>query len=190
MYKRQGCIVSQRYDNAVNTKIYNDFRDVNKWINNQGSAPEWLQKISVHDFDLKNPKLHRSFMGLIVRKGSKDFLTGQLVKISDCQDDHIFPKSVLSKKQINVANSILNRTLISKNTNQHKSNKFPQTFLADCLKKHGNNRTQLLETLASHFIYEDGFVAMQKNDFPAFVECRRKAIQDELLNIFSVAKCV
>lgn len=186
-----GCILGQRYDNAVDSKIYADFQNVSRWIDNQGNAPEWLQKLSVQSFNLKTEEsyttLYRGLMGLIACEGSKDFLTGQPAEINKCQDDHIFPKSVYSQKY-DFVNSILNRTLISEETNKCKSNKLPADFLDDCLAKHGNNKQQLLETLASHFIDEDGYAAMQKNDFINFINSRQKVMQKKLQEIVSLAE--
>jgi len=187
-----GCILGQRYDNAVDSKIYYDFQNVSGWIDNQGNAPEWLQKLSVQSFDLKTEEsyttLYRGLMGLIACEGSKDFLTGQPAEINKCQDDHIFPKSIYSQKYDNLVDSILNRTLISQATNRCKSNKLPADFLDDCLAKHGGNEDQLLETLASHFIDGDGYAAMQNNDFISFINFRQKVIQKKLQEIVSLAE--
>ncbi|NEQ39136.1 MAG: DUF262 domain-containing protein [Okeania sp. SIO3I5] len=181
-----GCILGQRYENAVDSKIYNDFQNIGRWIDNQGNPPEWLQKLSVQSFDLKAETLYKGLMGLIACEGSKDFLTGQPAEINKCQDDHIFPKSRYQKYDF--VNSILNRTLISQATNRCKTNKLPADFLDDCLAKHGGNEEQLLETLASHFIDENGYAAMQNNDFISFINSRQKVMQKKLQEIVSLAE--
>ena len=184
-----GSVLSQRYDNAVETKSYKDFREIGSWLENQGSAPEWLQRISTQTLNIKPEKsrstLYRGLMGLIARQGSKDFLTGQPADLNKCQDDHIFPKSVYG--QTDSVDSLLNRTLISKTTNAEKKNKLPSEFLKECLEQHGKNEAKLLETLRSHFISEAAYQSLKKENVESFVNQRHEALERAVQDLLSPA---
>lgn len=181
-----GSVFSQRYDSAVDTKSYQDVRDLRRWVNG-GEAPEWLARLSVHDVDLdvaeSRSAIYRGLMCTIVRQGALDFLTGQSAVLSECQDDHIFPKSIY--RMYDSVNSILNRTLISKTSNNRKRDKKPSDFMHNCLEQHGGDEQQLLRTLASHFICEEGYLALLDNDFDAFISARRKMFERAVESLLS-----
>jgi hypothetical protein len=155
-----GSVFSERYDSAVDTKSYQDVRDLGHWIDG-GQAPEWLERLRVEDEDLavaeSRSAVYRGLMCLVVLQGARDFLTGQGAPLTTCQDDHIFPKSAYRGSQ--PVDSILNRTLISDKSNKAKGNKRPSEFMAICLRDHGGDENRLLHTLRSHFISEDGYRA-------------------------------
>lgn len=171
-------VFSQRYDSAVDTKSYQDARDIRRWFED-GSAPDWLQRIGVGDVDLdiseSRSAVYRGLMCLIVLQGAKDFLTGQSANLNECQDDHVFPKSVYGKKHL--VDSILNRTLISKESNGAKSNKHPSKFMEVCLTHHGGDEPRLLQTLRSHFISEEGYLGLLADDYDTFVSARKGMLQ-------------
>jgi len=72
---------------------------------------------------------------------------------------------------------VLNRTLISKETNNRKSDKRPSEFLRECLKGHGWDEARLLSTLASHYILPEAYEALLRDDFEAFIEARKETLQ-------------
>lgn len=174
-----GNVFTQRYDSAVDSKTYRDFGEVRRWIGGN-SMPEWLSRLdpSALNLDVDEPRsaIYKGLMCLIARRGARDFLTGQPANLNVCQDDHIFPRAVYRKDHpVDVA---LNRTLISKETNNRKGDKLPSEFLRECLEGHGHNEKRLLETLASHYITPEAYEALQRDDFKAFVETRRAALQN------------
>jgi hypothetical protein len=127
-------------------------------------------------------------MALIACQGSRDFLTGQPAELNECQDDHIFSKSVYGQSYS--VDTLLNRTLISKETNNTKGNKSPAKFLKECLKKHGNDEARLLETLQSHFISKDAYEALKQDDFKGFIAERRRVIEKAVEELFLLAEPV
>jgi len=174
-------VFTQRYDSAVDTTTYQDVRDVVRWLGD-GTPPGWLNNLSVNsmDLDVDEPRsaLYRGLMCLIALRGARDFLTGQPANLHECQDDHIFPRTVFGGNY--PVNSILNRTLISPETNNSKKAKVPSEFLELCLRHHGNDESRLNETLQSHFISEEAREAMRRNNFKAFVEARAQAFTAEV----------
>lgn len=181
-----GCVLSGRYDKNIFTRTYEDIRDIEKWIKEENNLPQWLQQFTNHDlnFDsVDDPRssLYRGIINLIVCQGAKDFLTGQPAKLSECQDDHIFPKSRYKEDQ---TNSILNRTLIWEKTNLVKRNKQPSEFFSECLRKHGDDETKLIETLGTHFISPDAYVAIKQDNFDGFLAERRKTFNTIVQELF------
>ena len=176
-----GNVFGQRYDSSVDTKSYQDVRDIRKWVE-QGEAPEWIARLDVTrvDLDVSEPRsaIYRGLMCMVVLRGALDFLTGQPANLSECQDDHIFPKSVFGRRH--PVDTIGNRTLISAesnaNTHKTKGNKKPSAFMQLCLEQHDNDELRLLHTLQSHFISEEAYLALMVDDFVTFTSARRQSL--------------
>jgi hypothetical protein len=150
-----------------------------------GEPPEWLTNLSINSIDVDTDEsrsaIYRGLMCLIVLEGAKDFITGQPANLNECQDDHIFPRARFRKEE--KIDSILNRTLISAQSNKIKSDRKPSEYLSSFLEHHGNEE-RLLETLQSHLISREAYEAMKCDDFQAFIKARRQAfiqkIQEKL----------
>lgn len=178
-------VFTQRYDSAVDTKSFQDVRDVFNWITN-GVEPDWFRRVTVEAVDLniaeRRSAVYKGVMCLIIRKGAHDFLTGQKADLHTCQDDHIFPHEVY--KENYPVDVILNRTLISKETNNRKRDRRPSEFFKECLEGHNHDEARLLETLQTHFITKEAYEALKRDDFNEFIQYReaaiKKAIQDVL----------
>jgi len=188
-----GSVLGQRYDSAVDTKTYQDYRDILQWIENKrDSAPEWLQRLSVQNLNIDTDEpystLYRGLMGFIAKQGAWDFSTGQPAELNDCHDDHIFPKSIFGQNYS--VDTLLNRTLISKETNKAKSNKLPTEFLEVFWKKHGKDDDKLKATLATHFISLDAYQALKDNDFEKFISARRKTLEKAVQGLLALAEPV
>ncbi|UIE36003.1 HNH endonuclease domain-containing protein [Leptodesmis sichuanensis] len=190
-----GCVLGQRYDSAVDTKTYQDYRDITQWIENKrDSAPEWLQRLALSvqslniDTDEPYSTLYRGLMGLIAKQGAWDFSTGQPAELNDCHDDHIFPKSIFGSNH--PVDSLLNRTLISKDTNRAKGNKLPSEFLDVFWQKHGKDDVKLQKTLATHFISLDAYAALKNTDFERFISERRKTVEKAVRDLLALAEPV
>ena len=105
--------------------------------------------------------------------------------MSQCDDDHIFPRSQFKRHP--GIDSILNRTLITRESNRirtEKSDKKPSEYLPLFLAKHGGNDTKLRETLASHFITEQAIQAMQVDDLDGFLKAREAEFVHQLRTLF------
>ena len=178
-------VFTQRYDSAADTKTYQDVREIKCWLEG-GNPPEWLTNLSVDriDVDVDEPRsaVYRGLMCLIVLEGAKDFITGQPANLNECDDDHIFPRAKF-KNERNI-DSILNRTLISTQSNKRKGNKKPSEYLPLFRQSHGNDEKRLLETLQSHLISPEAYEAMQRDNFQSFIKARRQTfiqkIQEKL----------
>jgi len=172
-----GSVFTQRYDSAVDTKSYRDFVEMRRWLK-EGTVPEWLGRLPSQEVDLNvdDPRsaVYKGLMCLIARRGAKDFVTGQPANLNDCHDDHIFPKALYQDKH--PVDTVLNRSLISRETNRRKSDTKPSEFLQLCLAGHDYNEGQLLKTLETHFITRSAYEALKRDDFEAFITARAEAI--------------
>ncbi len=178
-----GNVFAQRYDQAVDSTSYRDVREMKEWLVG-GSCPSWLENLSVDQLDLgtindQRSAVYRGLMCLIVSAGAKDFINGQPASLEDCQDDHIFPKSDFKNEPL--VNCILNRTLISSESNKIKGRKWPSVYLPLFLENHGGEEQCLRQTLHSHLISEEAQKAMERDDFQGFVECRRRTFLNEMV---------
>ncbi len=178
-------IFLQRYDSATDTKTYQDFQEMKKWLD-QDTPPDWMTDLTIDRIDLdvteQRSALYRGIMCLIVLAGAKDFFKGQTADLMTCEDDHIFPKSKFKDKDVDF---IANRTLISSESNSYrkdkKGDKKPSEYLPLFLENHGHNEPTLLSTLQTHLISEKAYDAMKRNDFLRFIEIRKETIKEAIL---------
>lgn len=168
-------VFSNRYDQAVDTTSYNDFRVVTEWLEN-GKEPEFIQRFDPDEIDFDTDKqssaIYRGIMNLIVLKGAYDFKTGQPPQFekNKVQDDHIFPKSIFNEGRI------MNRTLIS--TNQSKIDKKPSEYFKERLKELGEEEVK--EILISHLIPPEALEYLLNDDLSGFMRLRSSAVINEI----------
>lgn len=169
-------VFANRYNEAVNTNTYSDYRALKEWLDDDAKAPPSMKDFSVEHIDLgadsKTSTIYKAVMCLIVLEGALDFKTGQPPHFAPNQveDDHIFPKSKYFD------DSVLNRTLIS--TNQQKAAQQPGVFFAAL--ENINGRDEMLNIMRTHLIDEQGFEALLKNDTAAFLRSREAKIRSKV----------
>lgn len=178
-------VFSERYDSAVDTKSNDDIKAVLEWTKND-TPINWIGIFNASNVDLtvddQRAAVYRGVMCLIALRGARDFCSGQPADLHKCDDDHIFPRS--KYKEFENVNAIVNRTLISPESNREiKRAKRPPEYLGVFLKKHGGNKARLRQTLESHFITEEGIDAMKSGtsgDFETFFSIRQQALVNEI----------
>ena len=121
---------------------------------------------------------------LIAIRGAKDFQADDSIEFHALDDHHIFPRAYLQKlvdeegerlMDNNLINSIVNRTLISSQTNRRISKRSPSNYLENLVPK---ERTD--EIMFSHYIESDALSAMKKDDYDAFLDARELALMLEI----------
>ena len=172
-------VFSARYQRSADTFAARDFGEIREWFVNDSKAPEWIRNFTFEDTELdealgQRSGVYRSVMSLMGASNAVDPMTGQSVDIDRCEDDHIFPESLFSSHP--KVQSISNRTLISKATNQEKRAKKPSEYLPLFLEKLGNNENKLKEILRTHFIDELAYNCMLEDDMNGFLEARKSCI--------------
>ena len=164
-----------RYDQAVDTTSYQDYRKLKEWLESN-KEPDFISTVNLSNIDLEVSKrssaIYRGVMALIVLKGALDFKTGQPPQFEKekVQDDHIFPKSIFNY------DGIANRTLIS--TNAQKGNKRPSEYFGQIIHTHGKDRT--IELLESHLIPADALKDLLDDNIDEFIKKRKTAILQEI----------
>jgi hypothetical protein len=190
-----GSLFLERYAGTVESTTYRDYQDLLTRFDDQTSMPVAFKEIN--DQLLNNPQfsllgasrvnsVYRGVMNLLAIRGAKDFYTGDAIDFHTLNDHHIFPDSMLRKEkdsdgkpqykseQINV---ILNRTLISDDTNQSIKSKRPSDYLGNMP---ASKRTTILET---HFITKQTLAAIEQDDYGNFLRYREIAILSYLRNL-------
>lgn len=186
-------IFAERYGATVDTTIYQDYNSLLKWFVEKEKIPKFFEtsvtKISELDKVIYNLKSrgaaqYRGIACMIATKGALDFHTGEQIKLSTMQIDHVFPKSKFGNEEY--VHSILNKTLLSKETNEIiKKAKKPSAYVQELLEGHDNDEKKLLKTLATHLIDKKCFEAMNNDHFDEFIEARKSIILDEISRVTS-----
>jgi len=168
-------VFSNRYDQAVDSTSFNDFKAIRDWIENN-REPDFVRKFNPDeidfDVDKQSSATYRGVISLIVIRGAYDFKTGQPPQFekNKVQDDHIFPQSIFRE------NRILNRTLIS--TNQSKIDKRPSTYFRERIQELGKEKVE--EILASHLIPPEALNCLLNDNLAEFMELRKEEILKEI----------
>jgi hypothetical protein len=181
-------IFSERYAGAVDTSIHQDYNDLIDWFSDSTKAPRALREAegafkeldsTIYNVKSRGSATFRGVICLLVTRGALDFHTGQPIELSKADIDHIFPKSKFGKHKF--IDSILNKTLLSKETNELiKRAQKPSEYVKEFLKGHNNDEKKLMETLSSHLVDEEAYCAMINDDFESFINARKNAILNEI----------
>ena len=181
-------VFSERYSGSPENTSLEDLKELINSVK-ELKIPELVNKAITYIKELDMRKVYSSssaiykgVINLIVLNGAKDFLYGDSIAFHKLEDHHIFPQNYLKKKlkleDKELINTILNRTLISKETNNHIKDKAPSEYLKE-IEKSGN--LQLI--LEPHFIPQECIEHMKNNNYNEFLKCREKAIKDKILQL-------
>jgi hypothetical protein len=176
-------VFSSAYGATPNTQSERDMQEVNAWIS--GKAEPRVVRDFEPDFDKleeTTPKERAVYRGLIcavLSKGPRDFhtfrpLERNLVEANEVDDHHLFPQAYLATSGVPEGkdrDTILNRTLIDRATNQRILKAAPADYLGVVGQTH-----DLKVLLESHQIDEIAQAALRANDFAAFKEARKATL--------------
>ena len=179
-------VFTARYAGSPDTTMYVDYRAVSEWLEDD------FKRISIEldlsSLDLKgetkrSSAIYKGVMCLIALKGALDFRSGEPPEFNKLNDHHIFPKKFIKKKMPqykHLMNSVLNRTLLSKETNNWISERPPSEYIRELEKQLG--REKLIQILETHFIPLEAYEALKNDDFENFLHIREKHIRREIEN--------
>ena len=176
-------VFSARYQRSADTFAARDYGEIRDWFADESKMPEWIRNFSFNDSELdealgQRSGVYRSVVSSISNQGARDPITGQQVNLDQCEDDHIFPLSVFKEHQ--KVNSVLNRTLISRDTNREKGHKKPSEYLPLFLEKLGDDEGKLKSILRTHFIDDKAYRCMLEDEIEGFLEARRSVIREAI----------
>lgn len=193
----------ERYSSAVESKSRRDHIEMTSFWKDGKTSPsvfaEAKARITAPGYSIRDSASYASsvYCGvfcLLAIRGARDWRRGEAIQLQDLEDHHIFPKDYLKKHGINkkvAVNSIINRTLISDETNGKIKNSAPADYLAS-KTIFSNGPTQ--DLLSPHFIDASAIKAMRaasddlKGDvlhgvYGAFQQAREDSIIAEIRRV-------
>jgi len=178
-------VFSERYAGSSDTVVHSDYNEVAKWFSAPSVVPEGIRRSQtlVEHLNLDRSSrgaVYKGLMCLIALCGPKDFLSGDPIDLHEVDDHHIFPKSLLKGKYDDeTINVVLNRTLITRTTNQDLvRNKKPSVYLSNMESSLGVARTR--QVLRTHLIDEKAIGYMRNDDFEGFCKQRKEVMLSEI----------
>ena len=177
----------------MESTIYRDYQDFLLAVADPSFEPVALReaRISIVEneaFSLRSVArvnaVYRGIMCLIAIKGAKDFQADDSIAFHTLEDHHIFPKAYLYKQRDRAGktisadqiNSIVNRTLISAQTNRRISRSSPSNYLERLVPA-----DRCVEIMASHYIDAEGLAAMRVDQYEAFLDARELGLMTEVV---------
>lgn len=177
-------VFGELYGSANETRYVNDVVGVMRWLDG-GELPKTVQ-----DAYFNAPRLlllrtrqsaaYKGVMALILKHGSKDFISGQDMdftqfKAANIDIHHIFPRSYCIKSGLPEEkwDSVINKTPISYITNREIGGAAPSEYLKHIAAK--VDRSSLTAYLSSHWISMED---CETDDFNAFMRHRATALLD------------
>ena len=173
-------ILSGNYTKSSDTTAAKDFKVMQKWFEDRGAENPFSVPRQV-DYKIKqNNALYNAVLSIIMKNNPTDFGTNDYLKFNTMEDHHIFPKSNAEHYGADdYIETILNRTLITRDTNKSIRNKHPSKYIQCIMDKEYISKTDMLERLEPHLISEDAFECLMGNKFGEFIEARKKTIKDK-----------
>ncbi len=163
-----------------------DYQEMSAWFEDGNRVPDGvLHDLSPIKRDLQDVvragAVYKGVLCLVALAGAQDFYSGDTIELHQLDDHHIFPKKVLKDEgyEPDLQNTILNRTLISSETNRNFIGpKRPSVYVEEMIERHGEVGAR--RTLATHLVDDDAFSAMRADDYPAFLAARERAVREEI----------
>jgi hypothetical protein len=188
-------VFMNRYSGSVESTSARDFLDVKAWFDDDESEPGLVAEFATRFRDLELRKeikrgssVYNGVFNLLVLKGARDWMTGDVPQYGDLDDHHIVPASWgKAKVKDNLINSILNRTPLTAGTNRHVINdRLPNSYLPELIEQNGEQTVRSI--LESHFISSVGLAILLRDpftpeDYDAFISDRQRTIQDAIENL-------
>lgn len=188
-------IFMKEYSSSVETKSARDFMLLKKWFKDENQKPEVVKSFEqeLENIDLANEikkgsAIYNAIFNILIIKGAKDWQTFNYPDYSDVDDYHIVPYHWGKDNIGREINSVLNRTPLTSGTSQNIIGaKMPNEYIKDLFE---NNKTDdVYELFQTHLISSKALEILQrenftKNDYFEFVRERKKAIIEEIKNIF------
>ena len=178
-------VLGELYGGAVETRIANDFEELQIWFEQDDQLPRTIRDASFDPDRLdylrtRNSAAYKGINVLVLREGALDFFWQGTVQELDQQDipldiHHIFPRDWCKNQKIppRVYDSIINKTPISYKANRKIGGVAPSAYLQKIQtdKQVQSTDEQMDRILASHFIEPS---KMRADDFDGFWFTRKR----------------
>jgi hypothetical protein len=127
----------------------------------------------------------RGSHNLLVLRGARDWMTGNVPQYGDLDDHHIVPKSWAKDHALETSiDTILNRTPLTADTNRNViGDRLPNKYLPELIAASGEATVRA--TLESHFISPAAFEIVLRDpftaaDFEVFLAERQRTLQEAI----------
>lgn len=185
-------VFNNRYSGSVESTSARDFLDVKAWFDDDTAEPSLIAEFAQRFRNLELRKevkrgtsVYNGVFNLLILQGARDWMTGDVPQHDDLDDHHIIPDS-WGKKHIpgGLANSILNRTPLTADTNRQViGSRLPNEYLPELMKQSGEATVRSI--LESHFISGRAFDILLRDpftadDFEQFIAERQRTLQDAI----------
>jgi hypothetical protein len=185
-------VFGQKYESSPTTQSAQDYGDVTRWIES-GAVPESIMNFHFDPYTLRETTIrqravYRGTLALILRRGTKDFhshetLTLEVINQNHVEDHHIFPNKFLERKGVEarLRDSVLNHTLIDRDTNIRISDRAPSAYMQEILQARGEQK--FCELLCSHLLPFDDNNGLLNDSFEEFLTWRQEKTWDEIKKV-------
>jgi hypothetical protein len=197
----------ERYSSAVESKSRKDYSEMlGHWVDGKGEPSifsEAKARIGAEGYTVRESAsyasaLYSGVFCLLAVRGARDWRRGEAILLQELQDHHVFPRAYLRSHNVtkqSEANSIVNRTLISDETNNRIKDKAPADYIGDA-EIFPSGATESL--LKPHFISQASIEGLKKateglsNDglavmYDEFLKAREATIVDEIRSVCGVS---
>jgi hypothetical protein len=191
-------VFGQAYENAPNSQSAKDVVEVIRWLDG-GEPPATVAEFRfdprmLRETTSRQLALYRGVMGLVLRRGPRDFhqgsrVTGDLIIEEHIDDHHVFPDAHLKRKEVpeRLINCILNRTLIDRKTNIRISDRAPSDYLRDIRNALGEEAA-FDALLRSHLLPSGDLSPFWRDDFETFLSWRQAALWKEIQEVTGITQ--
>ena len=185
-------VFTNRYSGSVESTSARDYLDVMAWFDDDVAEPGLIAEFRARFRNLelrretrRGTSVYNGIFNLLVLRGARDWMTGNVPQYDDLDDHHIVPKSWGKKTGLHRAiDTILNRTPLTADTNRKViRDRLPNEYLPDLIAESGDANVRA--TLESHFISPAAFAILLRDpfttdDFESFLAERQRTIQDAI----------
>lgn len=163
----------ERYSSAVESKSRKDYSEMlGHWTEGK---PEWSvfaeaksrigsSGYTVRDAASFGSAVYSGIFCLLAIRHAQDWRRREAIQLQELQDHHIFPQAYLRRHNISTrgkVNTVVNRTLLSDETNNKIKDKAPSTYIGDKdIIPHGPNEA----LMSPHFMDSKALDAMRRAD--------------------------
>jgi hypothetical protein len=181
-------IMTHAYSGSTDAQLTQDSKQMLEWFDNETKIPETvleakdeLKKLNLKRMTKTSDAVYKAAMCLVALRGGRDFRNVSMLEFNTLDDHHIFPQSKAGEFQAgDLINSIANRTLIDKDTNEkYIRNSRPSDYLTKIMKEQSISEDDMRKRLESHLISHAAYDYMLRNDFDGFLAEREKTIAQE-----------
>ncbi len=181
-----------RYSGSVESTSARDYLDVKAWFDDDAAEPGLIAEFRTRfkTLDLRREikrgtSVYNGIFNLLVLRGARDWMTGNVPQYGDLDDHHIVPKSWGKENGLgNAIDTILNRTPLTAETNRNViGDRLPNEYLPELIAASGEANVR--STLESHFVSPAAFAILlrdpfTKDDLEAFLAERQRTLQDAI----------